>query len=146
MSKIIVQLGATDLIVADHQFFKEGRVCGFHTHPILILYQSLYPFEFLTTHRHQCLKLHRTKPTPAKNGPTHLNLVPGRKCTRQKPSLLYKIALMFILRCLTDPLVHHGRHFGRTVHAMCNFPTLLNNGIMRLVDELTPSDASLTPE
>lgn len=32
----------------------------------------------------------------------------------------------------TDPLVHHGRHFGRTVHALCTVRTLLNNGIIRM--------------
>ncbi|OBZ68469.1 hypothetical protein A0H81_11672, partial [Grifola frondosa] len=29
-----------------------------------------------------------------------------------------------------DPLVHHGRHFGRTIHAFCNVQTLLCNGII----------------
>ncbi|KAG2100217.1 uncharacterized protein F5147DRAFT_813447 [Suillus discolor] len=32
----------------------------------------------------------------------------------------------------TDPLVHYGRHFGRTVHALCNFQALLTNGILRM--------------
>lgn len=30
-----------------------------------------------------------------------------------------------------DPLVHHGRHFGRTVHALCRVQALLTNGIIR---------------
>ena len=34
--------------------------------------------------------------------------------------------------CLTDPLVHHGRHFGRTEHALCNVRTLLTNGLVHL--------------
>lgn len=34
--------------------------------------------------------------------------------------------------CLTDPLVHHGRHFGRTVHALCNVQALLTNGLLRI--------------
>ncbi|KAF8190092.1 hypothetical protein BJ912DRAFT_850336 [Pholiota molesta] len=38
--------------------------------------------------------------------------------------------------CATDPLVHHGRHFGRTVHALCNIDTLLANGI-RCMGELS---------
>ncbi|KAG1906193.1 uncharacterized protein F5891DRAFT_1125612 [Suillus fuscotomentosus] len=33
---------------------------------------------------------------------------------------------------LSDPLVSHGRHFGRTVFALCNYPSLLTNGILRL--------------
>ena len=32
----------------------------------------------------------------------------------------------------TDPLVHHGRHFGRTVHALCTVQALLNNGLLRM--------------
>ncbi|KAG1724587.1 hypothetical protein EDD22DRAFT_789870 [Suillus occidentalis] len=32
----------------------------------------------------------------------------------------------------SDPLVSHGRHFGRTVFALCNYPSLLVNGILRL--------------
>ncbi|KAG2105842.1 uncharacterized protein F5147DRAFT_579251, partial [Suillus discolor] len=31
-----------------------------------------------------------------------------------------------------DPLISHGRHFGRTVFALCNYPSLLTNGILRL--------------
>ncbi|KAG1754733.1 uncharacterized protein EDB91DRAFT_1233614 [Suillus paluster] len=32
----------------------------------------------------------------------------------------------------SDPLVSHRRHFGRTVFALCNYPSLLTNGILRL--------------
>ncbi|KAG1852374.1 hypothetical protein C8R48DRAFT_749840 [Suillus tomentosus] len=32
----------------------------------------------------------------------------------------------------SDPLVSHGRHFGQTVFALCNYPSLLTNGILRL--------------
>jgi hypothetical protein len=32
----------------------------------------------------------------------------------------------------SDPLVFHGRHFGRTVFALCNYPSLLTNSILRL--------------
>jgi hypothetical protein len=34
-------------------------------------------------------------------------------------------------RCLTDPLIHHGRHFGRTQHTLCSIRTLLRNGVFR---------------
>ena len=34
--------------------------------------------------------------------------------------------------CLGDPLIHHGRHFGRTQHALCNIRLLVKNGILRL--------------
>ncbi|KAG1887522.1 uncharacterized protein F5891DRAFT_1132144 [Suillus fuscotomentosus] len=32
----------------------------------------------------------------------------------------------------SNPLVLHGRHFGQTVFALCNFPALLTSGILRL--------------
>ncbi|KAG1889785.1 uncharacterized protein F5891DRAFT_965120 [Suillus fuscotomentosus] len=34
----------------------------------------------------------------------------------------------------SNPLVLHGRHFGRTVFALCNYPALLTSGILRLED------------
>ncbi|KAF9238704.1 hypothetical protein BU15DRAFT_88319 [Melanogaster broomeanus] len=34
-----------------------------------------------------------------------------------------------------DPLVHHGRHFGRAVHAFCNVQTLIVNGLMVMGDD-----------
>ena len=39
---------------------------------------------------------------------------------------------VFCISCGTDPLVHHGRHFGRTVHVFCTISALLNNGILRM--------------
>jgi hypothetical protein len=44
-----------------------------------------------------------------------------------------------------DPLVHHGRHFGRTVHAMCNVNALICNGIGHMGEEPVPEE-SLTDE
>ena len=38
----------------------------------------------------------------------------------------------FFGSCISDPLVHHGRHFGRTLHAMTNVQVLLTNGILRM--------------
>ncbi|KAG1903546.1 uncharacterized protein F5891DRAFT_897094, partial [Suillus fuscotomentosus] len=32
----------------------------------------------------------------------------------------------------SDPLVSYGQHFGRTVFARCNYPSLLTNGILHL--------------
>ena len=34
--------------------------------------------------------------------------------------------------CVSDPLVHHGRHFGRTIHAMSNVHVLITNGLLRM--------------
>lgn len=35
---------------------------------------------------------------------------------------------------MQDPLVHHGRHFGRAIHAFCSVQTLLTNGIVMMSD------------
>ncbi|KAG1783331.1 hypothetical protein EV702DRAFT_959376 [Suillus placidus] len=32
----------------------------------------------------------------------------------------------------SDPLISHGCHFGQTVFALCNYPSLLTNGVLRL--------------
>jgi hypothetical protein len=45
-----------------------------------------------------------------------------------------------------DPLVHHGRHFGRTVHAMCNVQALITNSILLLGDDGEVDEESLTAE
>ncbi|KAG1787213.1 uncharacterized protein HD556DRAFT_1191408, partial [Suillus plorans] len=42
------------------------------------------------------------------------------------------------IRTSSNPLVLHGRHFGRTVFALCNYPSLLTAGILRL-EELQDS-------
>lgn len=42
---------------------------------------------------------------------------------------------------IADPLVHHGRHFGRTIHAFCQVQALLNNGIVREMDMLDTNEA-----
>ncbi|KAN0079960.1 hypothetical protein V8E55_009526 [Tylopilus felleus] len=35
---------------------------------------------------------------------------------------------------MQDPLVHHGHHFGRVVHAFCTIQTLITNGIVILTE------------
>ena len=40
-----------------------------------------------------------------------------------------------------DPLIHYGRHFGQTVHALCSVNALLTNGILRVGElEERPED------
>jgi hypothetical protein len=46
----------------------------------------------------------------------------------------------------TDPLVHHGRHFGRTVHALCTVSALVNNGILRIGELATQAEDTFTHE
>ena len=38
-------------------------------------------------------------------------------------------------RTSQDPLVHHGRHFGRAAHAFCNVQMLLLNGLQAMSDD-----------
>ncbi|KAH6907219.1 hypothetical protein BKA70DRAFT_1104875 [Coprinopsis sp. MPI-PUGE-AT-0042] len=49
--------------------------------------------------------------------------------------------------CRTDPLVHHGRHFGRTIQAFCRVQTLIKNGMigtfqLEISHELVEEDLS----
>lgn len=46
----------------------------------------------------------------------------------------------------TDPLVHHGRHFGRAIHALCNVHALINNGIIRMGERSEEPDDAFTPQ
>src|SRR5882762_8689922 len=48
--------------------------------------------------------------------------------------------------CGTDPLIHHGRHFGRTVHALCTISALLNNGILRMGELAEQPQSAFTHE
>lgn len=45
---------------------------------------------------------------------------------------------------VTDPLVHRGRHFGRTVFAFANARSLIMNGLERMADEDAPDLVSLS--
>src|ERR1700678_2401746 len=52
---------------------------------------------------------------------------------------------LFYLGRPGNPFVHHGRHFGRTVHAMCNVHALVCNGVSHMGEEPVPEE-SLTYE
>jgi len=43
-----------------------------------------------------------------------------------------------------DPLIHHGQHFGWTVHSMCNVQVLIMKGIEHLAEEGPVAEESLT--
>ena len=58
---------------------------------------------------------------------------------------LFFLTKLFWLSRPGDPLVHHGRHFGRTVHAMCNVHALVCNGVGHMGEEPV-SEESLTYE
>lgn len=53
---------------------------------------------------------------------------------------------MSSLSCHSDPLVSHGRHFGRTVHSLCNVQTLITNGLLRLGELAAEPEESFTAE
>ena len=38
--------------------------------------------------------------------------------------------LISLCSCISDPLVHHGQHFGHTLHAMFNVHVLITNSIL----------------
>jgi len=44
-------------------------------------------------------------------------------------------SIYFAFRLTQASLVHHGRHFGRTVHLFCSIQTLLTNGILSMAEE-----------
>lgn len=87
-------------------------------------------------------------PEAGQKRPNALELGPRKKAyVLARISPFPNVLTLFALdRCCTDPLVHHGRHFGRTVFALCNFQALLNNGIMRLVELPDKPLESFSPE
>src|ERR1700734_1734542 len=70
---------------------------------------------------------------------------------RKKPCVTFpyggsNLTLTLNPSCNTDPLVHHGRHFGRTVHALCTVSALLNNGILRMGELAEQPEETFTHE
>lgn len=61
-------------------------------------------------------------------------------------SLALHSSFLSLIRCHSDPLVSHGRHFCRTVHALCNVKALLTNGMLRLGELAEESEESFTAE
>jgi hypothetical protein len=62
-------------------------------------------------------------------------------------SLLIMLQLRLIkTSCASDPLVHYGRHFGRTVHALCSVKSLITNGLLRVGELAHEPDDSFTWE
>jgi hypothetical protein len=81
----------------------------------------------LVTHNSPCPL---ASPKSGANAQEHCNSDQGK---RRMYFLLprFNIAHQVLLEsCVSDPLVHYGRHFGRTVHALCNVHSLILNGIL----------------
>jgi hypothetical protein len=68
---------------------------------------------------------------PSKRASSALQMGPQKKVLAA-PCFHRFLSTHLALSSLSDPLVSHGRHFGRTVFALCNYPSLLTNGILRL--------------
>jgi hypothetical protein len=62
------------------------------------------------------------------------------------PQTLILCKFIYIPSCIADPLIHHGRHFGRTIHAMSCVLALLKNGILRMGELADEPEESFTTE
>jgi hypothetical protein len=88
---------------------------------------------------------------PDENSPPSAPVNALRMAKRKTPSVRHSVCRFFILTKLLwlsrpgDPFVHHGRHFGRTVHTMCNIHALICNGVAHMGEEPVPEE-SLTYE
>jgi hypothetical protein len=69
----------------------------------------------------------------------------GRKRMFRTP-LGFTLPLHSLSSCISDPLIGYGRHFGRTVHALCSIQSLLTNGILRLGEQADEPEESFTTE
>jgi hypothetical protein len=60
--------------------------------------------------------------------------------SRKKQSVFLLLISFFGHHCYrrttSDPLVHSGRHFGRTIFAFSNVRTLITNGLSRRVEDV----------
>lgn len=70
---------------------------------------------------------------------------------RKKAFVFYHFSKKHLLTyqqhsCIADPLIHHGRHFGRTVHALCSVHSVIVNGILRLGELADEPEESFTSE
>ena len=68
--------------------------------------------------------------------------VQEKRCALLFQAFKFLIISLLYTRTVQDPLVHHGHHFGRAVHAFCNIQMLIVNGLQAMCDD-TPLDESL---
>ena len=54
--------------------------------------------------------------------------------------------ITLLASCGSDPLIHHERHFGRTVRAMCNVQALIMNSLLLLGEDGEVAEELLTVE
>jgi hypothetical protein len=65
----------------------------------------------------------------------------GKRC-----KIFWVAAELIAFRCFIDPLVHRGRHFGRTIHALFRVQALLTNGIIHGIELDATSEETLSFE
>jgi hypothetical protein len=75
-----------------------------------------------------------------------LQLGPRKKPYVSSSGINTEVLIMINYRRLSDPLVHYGRHFGRTVHALCSVKALITNGLLRIGERASEPDESFTWE
>lgn len=46
------------------------------------------------------------------------------------------LPVLTIASLISDPLMHHGRHFGRAIYSFCNVKALITNSLSRIVDDI----------
>ena len=114
-------------------------LCDLHLNPSCCLWYSA-----LT----QCLPLPQKKTClhlPVESAPVLAlcNWVPEKRRASLFQAFKFLIISLLCTRAVQDPLVHHGRHFGRAVHAFCNVQTLIANGLQAMCDDI-PLDENLT--
>jgi len=83
---------------------------------------------------------------PGDKRPSALQLGPRKKPCACLTILFIPLLLPLCTRCGTNPLIHHGRHFGRTVHALCSIGALLTNGLLRMGEFADLVEAEFTQE
>jgi len=69
---------------------------------------------------------------------------PGKDRKLHHPRRPYFVSLS--PSCRTDPLIGHGRHFGRTTHAFCNIHSLIVSGITWMAESYEEADEWYTAE
>lgn len=77
-----------------------------------------------------------------------LQLGPRKKAYVHYISSIPPSSSVFLLffRCIANPLIHFGRHFGRTIHALCNVSALITNGLLRLSELVDEPEETFTDE
>jgi hypothetical protein len=71
---------------------------------------------------------------------TALQLGPKKRPLETFSEYICHYMLTVRYRSTQDPLVHHGRHFGRTIHTFCDVHMLLLNAITRLGESFSDED------